>query len=826
MNQRSLRRVSPLVETIFQDLRYSVRTFVKNRAFTAVAVLSLALGIGANTTIFSFVNGLLLKPPSVTEPDRLVEIWEHNVTRGTGIGSNMQLSYPDYEYFRDHNRAFSEVTAFTGETVSVVWNRDGEGETLHGAMVAGNFFSVLGVRPALGRGFLPEEDRAGSEAPVVVLSHAMWNQRLGADPAILGKVLTLNGRGFTVVGVAPASFTGLMAGFAADLWTPVAMHDAISPGLDLAERHQHWIIGVGKLREGTTRAQAAADLAILGQQLATTFPDVNRNLAPSPMAVALIPSPFRGIVGGASGVLMFVVALVLLIACANVANLLLAKAAGRRREIAIRFALGANRRRVIQQMLTESVVIAAVAGSLGLLLSLWAAPLLLSMKPASLPILLNVSPDVRVLAFTFLASVVTGVAFGLAPALQQSRINQVESLKEGSLQAGASRSRLRSGLVIAQVTACVVLLVGASLCIRSLMNARSIDPGFEVKGGVTAALSVQPFGYDEARGRVFYSRLLERVRSIPGVRSASLADHLPLGQMMRMAGVRIPGAGTQPVGIELAIVGPGYFDAMGTPLVRGRDFRAEDDENAPAVVVINEQMAERYWPGQDAVGQFVTLVGRENSGTRAQIVGIARNGRYQSLGENPKPYFYRPFFQEYTPNAQLVVRAGDEAQVLRPLREAVRELDSRMALVGLETLEQHMQLPLFPARAAGLLLGMFGALALLLALVGLYGVISYSVSQRAREIGVRVALGARRADVVRLVLSQGLRLTAIGLGLGFAGALLVSRVLSSVLYGVSPTDPVAFGAVALVLTLVALVASYIPARWATRVDPMQALRSE
>jgi putative ABC transport system permease protein len=820
------RPVFPLVETILQDLRYALRALIKNPAFSTVAVLSLALGIGANTTIFSFVNGLLLKPPSVADPDRLVEVWEHNVTRGNGIGSNTQLSYPDFEYFRDRNDVFSDTTAFTGETVGVVWNRDGEGETLRGAMVCGNFFSVLGVRPALGRGFLPQEDRAGSDSPVVVLSHALWNQRLGADPAILGKVLTLNGRGFTVVGVAPATFTGLMAGFAADFWAPVAMHNAISPGLDLAERRQHWIIGVGKLKDGTTHAQAAANLAILGRQLATAFPDSNRNLAPSPMAVALIPSPFRGIVGGASGVLMAVVALVLLIACANVANLLLAKAAGRRREIAIRFALGANRRRVIQQMLTESIAIAAIAGALGLLLSLWAAPLLLSLKPASLPVFLNLSPDFRVLAFTLVASAITGLAFGLAPALQQSRINHVESLKEGSQQAGASRSRLRSALVIAQVTACVVLLVGSSLCLRSLMNARSIDPGFEVKDGVTAALSVQPFGYDAARGRAFYARLLDRVRMVPGVNGASLADHLPLGQMMRMASVQIPGTDAQPVGIELAIVAPGYFDAMGTPLVAGRDFSLRDDEKAAPVVVINEQMAERYWRGQNAVGQFITLVGGDHGGTRALVIGIAKNGKYQSLGEDPKPYFYRPFFQEYTPNVELIVRAQDQARVLRPLREIVRELDSRMALVGLETLEQHMQLPLFPAQAAGLLLGLFGALALALAVVGLYGVISYSVSQRSREIGVRVALGARDSDVLRLVLSQGLKLTTIGLAVGFAGALVVSRVLSSVLYGVSPTDPVSFGVVALVLTLVALLASYIPARWATRVDPMRALRSE
>jgi putative ABC transport system permease protein len=825
VNQTAQPRVSPSMETTLQDLRYAARTLVRNPAFTIVTLVSLSLGIAANTTIFSFVNALLLKPPAVSDPDRLVEVWEHNTTRGTGIGSNMQLSYPDFEYFRDHTRAFSSMAAFTGESPGVVWNREGEGETLRAALVSGNYFSILGVRPALGRTFLPDEDRDGGDAAVVVLSHALWVQRFGSDPAILGKVLTLNGHGFTVIGVAPASFTGLMAGFAADLWAPLATHAAISPALDLTERHQHWLIGVGELKPGVSRAQAAADLAVLGQQLATMYPGANRQLAPSAMAVALIPSPFRGIVGGASGVLMAVVGLVLLIACANAANLLLAKAAGRRREIAIRFALGANRRRVLRQMLTESLLLAVLAGALGLLASLWAAPLLISMKPASLPVFLNVSPDLRVLAFTLLASLVTGIAFGLAPALHQSRVNQVEALKEGSQQAGASRSRLRSGLVVAQVTACVVLLVGASLCLRSLMNARSIDPGFEIDRGLTASLNVQTFGYDEPRGREFYKTLLDRVRGLPDVRSAGLADHLPLSQLMRMAGVVVPG-GPEPIGIELAIVTPGYFEAMGIPVLRGRDFNRADNAEAPAVIVINQQMAERYWPGQDAVGQSVVLAGSQQQRTRAQVIGVVKTGKYQSLGEDPKPYFYRPLLQEYEPNAQLIVRAQDPARAAGALREIVRQLDPRMALVGLETLEQHMQLPLFPAQAAGALLGLFGGLALLLAIVGLYGVIAYSVSQRAREIGVRIALGAGRGDVLRLVIAQGLRLTGMGLGIGFIAAVVVSRVLSSVLYGVTPTDPISFGVVAAVFTAVALLASYLPARWAARVDPIRALRSE
>src|SRR3954466_8030856 len=821
------------METLRQDFRYAIRTLTKSRGLTTVAVLSLALGIGANTTIFTFINGLLLRPPAVTEPDRLLEVWQHSSTRGNGVGSHMQLSFPDYEFYRDHNHVFSDMGAFTAETSTVIWNRSGEGEPIQGSLVSANFFSVLGVQPALGRAFLPEDDRADMAAAVVVVSHALWEQRLGSDSAIVGKSLTLNGRDFTVVGIAPAGFTGLLAGFTPDLWMPVSMHRTLNPALNPDERHMHWILGIGRLKPTVTRAQASADLSLLGQQLATDFPDANRNLLPAALPLELVPSPFRGLVGGASAVLMAVVGLVLLIACANVANLLLAKASSRRREVAVRIALGANRRRLIQQMLTESVLIAAIAGAVGLLLSLWAAPLLVSLKPAAVPLVLNASIDIRVLAFTMLASLATGIVFGLAPALHQSKLNQVENLKDGSPHGGSARSRLRNALVISQVTACVVLLVGASLCLRSLLNARSIDPGFDTHDAVAAGINVETFGLDESRGREFYSRLLDQVRALPGVRSASVADHFPLGQIMRMQGIAIDGqdapstsSGAPPLAIDMAVVGIDYFDAMGIPVISGRSFSARDDRNAPAVVMINQQMAERFWPHQNAVGQFVSLMGSRDSRVRAEVIGIAKTGKYQSLGEDPKAFFYRPLLQEYQPGVQLIVRTAGYQPIADALRRQVRALDSRMALTGLETLEQHMQLPLFPARAAGLLLGLFGLLALTLALVGLYGVMSYSVAQRTREIGVRMALGARRVDVIRLIVGQGLRLTVTGMAIGLAGALAVTRVLSSVLYGIGATDPISFFAVAIVLTMVASVASYLPARRAMRVDPMEALRTE
>jgi len=482
-------------------------------------------------------------------------------------------------------------------------------------------------------------------------------------------------------------------------------------------------------------------------------------------------------------------------------------------------------------MLTESAVIASIAGALGLLLSLWATPLLLSLKPATIPIAPNVSTDLRILAFTLVAAVLAGLAFGLAPALQQSRFNEAADLKDGTPGGGAAKSRLRNGLVIAQVTACVVLLVGASLCVRSLANARSIDPGFETRHAVAASLNVEPFGYDASRGRAFYTALMERVRALPGVRAAAYADHLPLGQITRMEGIE-PDSDEAPAGrpdgppaIDVALVSSGYFEAMGTPIVRGRGFTDRDDSGAPAVVVVNEQMARRYWPRQDAVGRFVTLFGPGRTRSRAQVVGVARTGKYSSLGEDPKPFFYRPLLQDYQPGVQLVVRTDGDTAILAALRQEVRNADARLALLGAETLEQHMQLPLFAAKAAGLFLGMFGLLALALALVGLYGVMSYAVSQRIREIGVRMALGARPQDVLRLVVGQGLRLTLIGLGLGLALAVAGTRVLSTVLYGISPTDPLSYGAVVVVLTFAAMLASYVPARWATRVDPIRALRS-
>lgn len=820
------------METFFQDLRYSARMLLKNPGFTAISVMSLALGIGANTTIFSFVNGLMFRPPAIADSGRLLEVWQHNSTRGNGIGSHMQLSYPDYEYYRDHNHVFTGMGALTAEGSVVTWNRAGEGEALQSALVSANFFSLVGIKPALGRTFLPDEDQAASPVAVVVLSHSLWQQRLGSDPAIVGKTLSLNGRTFSVIGVAPAGFTSIIMGSAPDLWIPMAMHFATNPGLKLGERHQHWLIGIGRLKPGVSPAQARADLTILGRQLSQDYPDPDKDLSPAAFPIEFVPAPFRGVLGTLSGGLMAVVALVLLIACANAANLLLAKASSRRREMAVRAALGASRSRLVRQTLTESVVIASLAGLLGLCLAAWVAPILLCLKPQSIPLVLDISIDVRVLAFTALASILTGVVFGLAPALQSSKVDHVTNLKDGSYQGGSPKSRLRGFLVIAQVTACVILLVGAGLCLRSLWNARSIDPGFNPHCAVTAALNVETFSYSRARGKIFYSTLLDRVRALPGVRFASLADHLPLSPLLRMESLEVDGteqssSTERETSMEDAIVAPGYFEAMGVPLLRGRGFSSHDTETAPAVVVINQALADRFWPNQDPLGKTVTLDGPEHTRVPARIVGIASTGKYQSLGEDRKPFFYKCMLQFYEPGVKLIVRTeGQPSAALEGLRAEVQKLDPRIALVGVETLDQHMQLPLFPARAAGLLLGAFGCLALALAVIGIYGVISYSVTQRVREIGIRMALGADPAHVLKLVVSQGLQLTGMGLAIGLVAAVAVTRVLSSLLYGISPRDGFTFAGVTVLLTLVAAVASYLPARRATKVDPISSLRAE
>ncbi len=818
--------------TFLQDLRYAFRMLVKNPGATAVVMLSLALGIGANSTIFSLVNALLFRPPAVSDPGRLADVWLHNKKARGMLNGFYPLSFPDYAYYRDHNSVFSGVAADAGDGAAVIWNRGGQGEALQGLLVSANYFSVVGVHMEAGRGFMPEDDDAGGAHAVALVSHS-FAQQLGGDGAAVGSNLMLNGRACTIVGVVPASFHGVMIGSAPVLWLPMGMQRTVTPSLDLSSRNEYFLEAVARLKPGATWQQAQANLLVLSGQLAQSYPDTEKNFEALAYRAALIPGPYRGFLSIITAALMAVVSMVLLIACANAANLLLAQASARWREMAVRSALGAGRWRLVRQSLTESVLLGCHGGAAGLLLAAVAVPLLLRLKPPGIPIELEAPLDWRVLGFTLIVGVLAGVVFGLAPALRASRLDVVSRLKDGTAGAGQGRSRIRSILVTAQVAVCLVLLIGAGLCLRSLVNAQSIDPGFDVHNALVASLDVETLGYNEARGRALYQNLLDRVAALPGVRSASMANMMPLGTAETTEGITIEGSkamapqpGEPGLAVDSICVAPGYFRTMEIPLLHGRDFGAGDSKGTPAVVIINDVMARRFWPGQDPIGGRITH-GEGKDRVTAVVVGVVKSGKYRTLGEDPQPFMYRPFAQNYVPQMHLIVRtAADSAAVLGEMRRAVQELDPHLALYDVETLQQLMLLPLFPAHAAGLLLGAFGSIALLLAMGGVYGVMSYLVAQRTHEVGIRMALGARAGDVLRLVVGNGMRLALVGVAIGLAGAFAVTRLLSSLLYGIRPTDFATFAAVSLALAGVACLASYVPARRATKVDPMVALRHE
>ena len=809
-----------------QDVRFGLRTLRKSPSFTAVAVLTLALGIGANATIFSYVNALLLRPPSgVVAPDNLRALWNRLPN-----GQYLQHSYPDYVYYRDHNRVFSGLAAYDSDPERVSWRRGGETELIYGQLVSGNFFSTLGVRPILGRAFLPEEDQVPLRNPVVVLNHKFWQQRLGSDLAVIGKTLTLNGHSFTVVGVAPAGFSGIEMIYEPDFWAAMMMQRQIAPEMDLlGNRTGYWLFVAGRPKPGVTPEQVQADLSILEKQLAQAFPKSNKGWDAAVLPVTGLPPEFRGFAGPLMAILMTVVGLVLLIACANLANLLLARASRLTREMAIRSALGAGRGRIVRQMLTESALLSVAAGAVALGISALVGPLLLKLKPPMLSFLsVQLPADWRVLAFTLAVSLLTGFVFGVAPALRSSRVDVVSRLKDETT-GSPGRSRLRNALVTGQVAVCTVLLIGAGLCLRSLMSAGAVDPGFRVSKRLMVMLDLDILGYSESAGRAFYDQLVEEMKGLPGIESACVASHLPLGFERIGTAIDIDGYQAPPglpgIPVGFVGVGPGYFRTLGIPLLRGREFNRQDSNTSAGVAIINEAMAKRYWPGQDPIGKQVTLAYGKRQ--RLEIVGVVATGKYGDLREEAQPFMFRPFSQVYASHAVLVVEtAGDPKAMLGPVEREIHKLDENLPVIDAETLAQYMSIPLFVPRLTGTLLGAFGLLALLLAAVGLSGVVAYYVGLRTREIGVHLALGAERRDVLKLVVKQGMRLSLAGVLIGLAAALGVSRVLSGLLFGIHPTDPFTYLAVACVLTGTTLLACYLPARRAAKVDPMVALRHE
>ncbi|HYV06656.1 MAG TPA: ABC transporter permease [Blastocatellia bacterium] len=810
------------MDIIRRDLSYALRVLLKSPAFSLVAIVSIGLGIGVNTAIFSLVNALLFRPlPAVSEPDRLV--WF--------TGSS---SYPNYEDYLEQNDVFTGMLASAGKSEFSLGG-DGRPELVTGEFVTASYFSVLGVTTAIGRGFSPEQDRQPN-GQVVVISHNLWQNRFGSNPDIIGKPISLNGLNFSVVGVAAKSFIGTEVGIDRELWVPLQMFTQLNPRPTdsnddpardrLVSRDTHWLNVVARLKPGVSREQAEAAMTTIADRVATANGDRKaderlRSVRLLPVAGGLDPRDRREAVP-VSGLLMAVVGIVLLIACANVASLLLSRASLRQREVAIRQAMGATRRRLIRQLMTESMLLALIGGVAGLMLGLWTVDLLKALSSATPIAAIDISLDYRVLGFSLLISIITGLLFGLVPALQASRPDLVPALKNESLTFGRHRrSRLRSAFVIVQVTLSFVLLIGSGLFVRSLQNAQAIDPGFDSTRGLTVPLDLGLLRLDKQKGQEFYRQLTDSVRALPGVEQVSLVRFVPLGFSYAQREVEIEGVDA---GLDAGfnIIGDDYFRTMGIPLLRGREFVADDTTGG---VIINETLASEAWPGEDAIGKRVSLNGK--TGPFEEIIGVVKDGKYATLGETSRPFIYQRLRQNYEAKMTLIVRTTSAPlDVADAIRAQVYGLNPNLPVATVQTLASQVSLSLYPARLTAGLLGVFGLLALALAGVGIYGVVAYSVSNRTNEFGIRMALGADPGDLLSLVLKEGLVIVSIGLGLGLVLAFIVGSVVSSFLYGLSPADPLTFAAISLLLVGVALGACFVPARRASKLDPMIALRHE
>ena len=811
--------------SFWQDIRYTLRTMRKNRGFAAVVILSCTLGIGANITIFSLVNSLLLRPlPGVTEANRLLSVYGSRQGRGY-----YEMSYPDFVDYRDHNKVFTGTAASAIHAMALSGSNE-SARQVSGAAVTGNYFDVLGVKPLSGRFFLPEEDRTPDTHPVAVISYNIWKGYFNSSPSVVGSIIKINGHSFNVIGIAPESFQGTITGLATDVWIPVMMHNSFIPGSDLENREAAWMLAIGRLKPGVNMAQARADLETIAVNLAQSYPATNKERGVTLASVSGVHPEIRGIVTAFLTVLMVVVALVLLIAATNVASILLARSVTRRKEISIRIALGASRWRVIRQLITESAFLALIGGAFAVLITHWLTDLLLAFKPAEIPFSLDLSQDIRVFIFAFALSFVIGTVFGLVPALQATKLDVSADLKgENSLE-GYRRSRLRSGAIVIQVALSLVLLITAGLFVRSLRTATALNPGFDTANTYVLPLIPTLIITDEAKLRNFYRDILERVGAIPGVRSVTLSRFVPLGGAADRVGVISAGqelpSGQQPPGIFYNLIAPNYFSTFEIPILRGRAFTDQDREGSPNVVIVNETMARQFWPDQEPIGKRVRIRGQEFN-----VVGVAKNIKYRSLVEEPRPYLYVPALQSKAgqfPATEMFLQVRTENQsgqaVTQAIRREVQSLEPNLPLFSITTLYESMRSSLMPTQLAGTILGISGFIALLLSVFGIYGLVSYSVAQRTREIGVRIAIGAQKKDIFKLIIVQTMKLIVIGLVLGLIGAFILTRATTSFLYGVSPTDGTTFILITLLLTLIALIACSFPARKAVKVDPMVALR--
>jgi len=821
------------MKSLLQDIRYGWRMLSKTPALTATVAVTLALGIGANALIFSFVNGFLLRPMPVPHPEQIA------VLAAQQKGSSPLLSAFSYPDFADFRKQADSIANLVGYRLTLPGlSADGRVDQLLANYVTGDYFSVLGVKPALGRLIAESAENQPGAQPVLVLGYSYWHKRFGGNPRVIGKQVRVNGKSATIIGVAPKQFQGPIAVTDVDVYLPLSSAASIEQESNnpLTDRNARVVRVLARLKPGVSFSEAQASADVIATRLAKQYPATDANITvrvyreqfarPAPLA--------NNIVAVIAGFFLLLGIMLLLLACMNVANVLLARATVRGREMGLRAALGAGRGRLIRQMLTETILLALLGGLLGVILGAWANPGDLSkLASTSLPIRMDIGFDWHVFAYSFAAALFTGAFVGIWPALRASRADLNMILQEGGRSeiAGGGRHRLRNALVIAQVAGSLMLLVIAGLFVRSLRSAQTMYLGFDPDRVLNLTMDPHQIGYDEARTREFYRQLDARARAFPGVEAVSMSYGAPMTGSVNAGVVTFDGqdfaTGQQPPPLFFNNVDPAFFETMRVPLLRGRAFTESDNQTAPPVVIVNQTMADKYWPRQDPIGKHFSLKTATGPAKTVQVVGVAGNGKYLLISEDPTPFFYVPLAQNYTSVRALLVRSSvPPASLLLPLQAEVHKLAPDLPVTEAKTMKQSLAEDLLEFRIGAEVAAAMGAIGLILAVVGIYGIVSFSAAQRTREIGIRMALGGTAGDVIRLILQQGVRMVTIGLGVGVVAALAITRVMTRFLVGVSPNDPLTYAAVALLLSAIALLACWIPARRATRVDPGVALRYE